>query len=117
MGTGLNLETNNLKTIGRRKLKYCSISIFDLQREPEDQIVAFTTTFILLFGFKLTPCSSFHAASLNKRRFTMIIYLCLMASNKQQIQWTRIRRNLHEHWITGNSLADEDFSKLDVLSQ
>ena len=51
MEIGLNLETNNLKTIGRRKLKYCSISIFDLQREPEGQIVVFMTTFILLFGF------------------------------------------------------------------
>ena len=30
-------------------------------------------------------------------------YLCLMASNKQQIQWTRIRRNPQEHWIIENS--------------
>ena len=30
-------------------------------------------------------------------------YLSLAASNKQLIQWTRIRRNPQEHWISGNS--------------
>ena len=30
-------------------------------------------------------------------------YLCLVASNKQQIQWAKIRRNPQERRIIGNS--------------
>ena len=37
-----------------------------------------------------------------------MIYLCLVASNKQQIQWTKLRRNSQELWITGNSKAGAD---------
>ena len=29
--------------------------------------------------------------------------ICLVVSNKQEIQWTRIRKNPLEHWYTGNS--------------
>ena len=25
-------------------------------------------------------------------------YLCLVVSNKQQVQWTRIRKTTQEHW-------------------
>ena len=35
------------------------------------------------------------------RRFRMI-YLCLVHSNKQQIQGTKIPKNPQKHWITGN---------------
>ena len=30
-------------------------------------------------------------------------YLCLVALNKQLIQWTRIQRNPEKHWISRNS--------------
>ena len=42
-------------------------------------------------------------------------YLCLVASNKLQIQWTRIQRNSQERWITVNSLAGADSSKHEVV--
>ena len=40
-------------------------------------------------------------ASLDKTHYDD--YLCLVASNKQQISWTKIRENPQEHWITKNS--------------
>ena len=43
-------------------------------------------------------------------------YLCLVASNKQQIQRARIRRNPREHWIYTNSYAGADFSKHEVVN-
>ena len=43
-------------------------------------------------------------------------YFCLVASNKQQIQRARIRRNPHEHWIYGNSQAGADSSKHEVVN-
>ena len=43
-------------------------------------------------------------------------YLCLVASNKQQIQWTRIQRNSQKHWITGNSKTGADSSKHEVTA-
>ena len=42
-------------------------------------------------------------------------YRCLVASNKQQIQWTKIRRNPQEHWIIGNSKAGADSSNHEVV--
>ena len=59
----------------------------------------FKTTLIELSGFN--PHPSHVIAFLDKTLYDD--YLCLMASNKQQIQWTRIRRNPQEHWIIGNS--------------
>ena len=39
-------------------------------------------------------------------------YLCLVALNKQQVQWIRIQSDLQKHWITWNSyLASADSSK------
>ena len=38
-----------------------------------------------------------------------------MPSNKQQIQWARIRRNSQEHWITANSWAGADSSNHEVV--
>ena len=43
-------------------------------------------------------------------------YLCLVASNKQQIQRTRIRKNQQEHWIIGISQAGADFSNHEVVN-
>ena len=42
-------------------------------------------------------------------------YLCFVASNKQQIQWTRIQSNQHKHWITGNTYASADSFKHKVV--
>ena len=42
-------------------------------------------------------------------------YLCLVASNEQQTQWTRIRRYPQEHWITGNSYTGADSSNHEVV--
>ena len=41
-------------------------------------------------------------------------YLCLVALNKQQIQWTRIRKNSQKHWITENLYAGADSSNHEV---
>ena len=38
-----------------------------------------------------------------------------MASNKQQIQWKRIKRNPLEHWITGNFTAGAGSSNYEVV--
>ena len=59
------------------------------------------------------PHPSHVVASLDKTLYDD--YLCLVASNKQQIQWTRIRKNPEEHWITGNSQAGVDSSKHKVV--
>ena len=61
--------------------------------------VVFMTTFNEWPGFN--PHAGHVVASLDKMLYDD--YLCLVALNKQQIQWTRIRRNPQEHWITGNS--------------
>ena len=42
--------------------------------------------------------------------------LCLVASNKRQIQWRKIRRNSQEHWITGNFQADANSSKHELVN-
>ena len=41
--------------------------------------------------------------------------LCFVASSKQQIQRTRIRKNPQEHWIIGNSWAGADSSNHEVV--
>ena len=69
------------------------------QRGRMDKGVVFTTTLIEWSG--LNPHPSHVVASLDKTLYED--YLCLVASNKQQIQWTRIRRNSQEHWNIGNS--------------
>ena len=73
--------------------------------------VVFMTTLIEWSGFNPNP--SHVVASLDKTLYDD--YLCLVASNKQQIQWTRIRRNPQEHWIIGNSQAGADFSNHEVV--
>ena len=69
------------------------------QRGRMGKGVVFTTTLIEWSGFN--PHLSHVVASLDNTLYDG--YLCLVASNKQQIQWTRIRRNPQEHWIIGNS--------------
>ena len=59
------------------------------------------------------PHPSHIVASLDKTLYDD--YLCLVASNKQQIQWTEIRRNPLEHWIIGNSYAGADSSNQKVV--
>ena len=68
------------------------------QRSREGKVVVFTTTPIALSGFSLHP--GHVVASLDKTLYNDC--LCLVARNKQQIQWARMRRNPQEHWITGN---------------
>ena len=41
------------------------------------------------------------------------VYLCLVASNKQQIHWTKIQRNSQEHW---KLLSDLNSSKYEVVN-
>ena len=81
------------------------------QRGQEGKGVVFTTTLIAMS--ELNPHAGHVVASLNKTLYDD--YLCLVASNKQQIQWTRIRKNPQEHWITENSKAGADSSKHDVV--
>ena len=69
------------------------------QRGREGKGVVFMTILIEWFGFNLHP--GHVVASLDKTLYDD--YLCLVASNKQLIQWTTIRRNPQEHWIAGNS--------------
>ena len=61
--------------------------------------IIFTMTLIKWSGFN--PHPGHVVASLDKTRYDD--YLCLVALNKQQIQWTRIRRNPQEHRIIGYS--------------
>ena len=46
--------------------------------------------------------------SLNKTLYDD--YRCLVASNRHQIQYTRIKRKPQKHWITGNYLSEADSS-------
>ena len=43
-------------------------------------------------------------------------YLCLVALNKQQIQWTRLRKKLQKYSISGNFKAGADSSKQEVVT-
>jgi len=62
------------------------------QRGRESKGVVFTTTLIAWSWFN--PHSGHVFSSLHKTLYDD--YLCLVASNKQQIQWTKIRRNPEE---------------------
>ena len=64
-------------------------------------VVVFTTTLIAWYEFNQHPGQV--VAPLDKTFNDD--YFCLMALNKQQIQWERIQRNPQNHWITGNSQA------------
>ena len=65
----------------------------------KNKSVVFTTTLIALSGFNQNH--DHVVACLRKTVYKN--YLCSVAANQQQIHWTRIRRNPHEHWITENS--------------
>ena len=54
---------------------------------------------IPLSGFNPNP--GYVVTSLGKTLYDD--HLCLVVSNKHQIQLTRIRKNPQEHWITGNT--------------
>ena len=71
----------------------------DRQRGQMGKGFVFTPTLIEWSGFN--PHSDHVVASLDKTFYED--HLCLVASNKQQIQWTRTQRNLQEHWIIGTS--------------
>ena len=77
-----------------------------------DTGVAFAMTLIEWTGFN--PHSGHVVASLGKLLYDD--YLCLVASNKQQIQWTRIQRNPQEHWIVKNFKAGADSSNHEVVA-
>ena len=66
---------------------------FSRQRGRMSKGVVFTTTLIEWSGFN--PHPGHVVASLDKTLYDD--YLCLVASNKYQIQWTKIRRNPHDH--------------------
>ena len=73
-----------------------------MQTEPRsfDQgITVFMTTLVEWPRFNSYP--GHVVAYLDKMLYED--YLCLVVLNKQQIQWTRTRRNPQEHWIAGNS--------------
>ena len=63
------------------------------QRGREEKSVVFTTT--LIESCEFNPHPGHVVASLDKMLYDD--YLCLVASNKQQIQWKKIWRNPHEH--------------------
>ena len=69
------------------------------------------TTLIARSGFN--PYPGYVVASLDKLLYDN--YLCLVASNKQQIQWIRFRKNPQEHKLTRNSKADADSFKQKVV--
>ena len=75
--SGLSNQLSNQNT------NYCNKKIW--QGSREDKTVVFTTKPIALFGFNPHPG---HVVRPWIRRLTIII--CLVTSNKQQIQWTRI---------------------------
>ena len=74
--------------------------------------VVLGTTLIAWSGFN--PHPGHVVASLDKMLYDD--YLCLVASNKRQIYWARIRRNPQEHWITGNSETGADSFKHEVVN-
>ena len=81
------------------------------QRGQIGKGVVFTTTLVEWSGFNPDP--GHVVASLDKTLYDH--YLCLVTSNKQQIQWTRIQRNPQEYWIIGNSSAGADSSNHEVV--
>ena len=72
--------------------------------------VVFTTT--LIAGSEFNPHPGHVVAYLDKTLRND--YLSLVASSKQQIQWTRIRRNSHKDWIIENSSLGAGSSNLEV---
>ena len=70
------------------------VLIFRRQCGRESKGVVFTTTLIARSKFNPHPGHVF--ASLEKAFYDD--YLCMVASNKQQIQWAIIRKNSQEHW-------------------
>ena len=81
------------------------------QRGQMGKGVVFTTTTIEWSTFNSDPGHVF--ASLIKTLYND--YLCLVVSNKYQIEWTKVRKNPQEHWIIGNSRAGADFSNHEVV--
>ena len=73
--------------------------------------VVFTTILIAWSGFN--PHPGHVVASLDKTLYDN--FLCLVALNKQQIQWIRIRKNPQELWIIGNSKAGANSSNHKVV--
>ena len=73
--------------------EYCSHP-----RGQKGKGAVFTTTLIASSRYNSHPDQV--VASLDDTLYDN--YLCLVASNKQQIQWRRIRKNPQQHWITGN---------------
>ena len=71
-----------------------------------------TTTQIALSGFNHHP--GHVVVSLDKTLCDD--YLCFVALNKQQIQWTRSQKNSQKHWIIGNSKAGADSSNYEVFN-
>ena len=69
------------------------VLIFRGQRGRESTGVVFTTT--LIARSKFNPHPGHIDASLDKVFYDD--YVCMVASNKQQIQWAIIRKNSHEH--------------------
>ena len=76
--------------------KYPAGYVSGLYRKATEQSVFKTT---LIAYSKFNPHPGHVVASLDKTLQNN--YLCLVASNKQQIQWTSIQRNPREHWING----------------
>ena len=70
------------------------VLIFCRQRGRESKDVVFTTALIARSTFN--PHPGHVGASLDKAFYDD--YLCMVASNKQQIQWAIIRKNSQEHW-------------------
>ena len=70
------------------------VLIFRRQRGRESKGVVFATT--LIARSKFNPHPGRVVASLDKAFYDD--YLCMVALNKQQIQWAIIRRNSQEHW-------------------
>ena len=81
------------------------------QRGQMGKGVVFTTTLIAWSQFN--PHPGHVVSSLDKTLYDD--YLCLVASNKKQIQWTRIRTNPQKHWISGISYAGADSSNHEVI--
>ena len=73
--------------------------------------VVLMTTLIAWSG--LNPHPGHVVASLDNTLYND--YLCLMTSNKQQIQLAKIQKNPHKHWIYGNSLAGAVSSNHEVV--
>ena len=70
------------------------VLVFRRQRGQENKSVVFTTT--LIARSKFNPHPGHVIASLDKAFYDD--YLCMVASNKQQIRWAIIRKKSQKHW-------------------